>query len=92
MLPTTTLTGIVMLLLDDWNTTWPVNVPATSPLPGRAELTTPTLAVEGAEPLGGFTVSQWPPSDVLVVAVQCRVPQPAGLIFTVWGGDWSCSA
>jgi hypothetical protein len=87
LLPITTLTGIVTLLPpEDWNTTWPVKVPATSPLPGKAELTTFTVAVEGADPLAGLTVSQWPPSDVLDVAVQCRIPHPAGWIFTVWAG------
>ena len=78
LLPITTLTGMVTLLPEDWNTTWPVKFPATSPLPGSAEFTTPTLTVEGAEPLCEDTVSQLPPSDVLAAAVQCRVPHPAG--------------
>jgi hypothetical protein len=41
--PMFTLTGTVTVLLAALNTTCPVKVPASSPLPGRAEFTIPTL-------------------------------------------------
>src|SRR5207249_3816785 len=57
-----------------------------SPCPGKFSVVTFTVSVEGATPVLGVTVSHLPPSAVLVVAVQFRVPDPPFWICTVWDG------
>jgi len=62
----------------------PTNVPATKPPPGRFPGTNPTVRKDGALPLVEEMVSQLPPSEVLFVAVQLNVPDPAFRICIVW--------
>ena len=84
--PTTTLTGMLTVPPAAWNTTWPMKVPAISPVPGSACAITPTVTFAGAVPFGADTLSQLPPSDVLVETVQFKVPDPPLRIWTVWLG------
>ena len=82
--PTTTLTGIVTLPLAAWIIIWPMNVPASKPPPGKLPGTNPTVRNDGALPLVEEMVSQPPPSEVLLVAVQLNVPDPPLRICMVW--------
>lgn|SRR5580700_6599818 len=84
--PTSTLTGIVTFPVGALKTNSPVNVPEVSPPPGRAAVFTPMVTVDGAFPPVADVVSQLPPSDVIFVRVQLKVPDPAARIFTVWDG------
>src|SRR4249920_1425731 len=86
--PTTTVTGTVTLPPDDWNSSWPLKFPATSPLPGSAEFTTFTVTVDGAVPAFTATLSQAPPSDVLVTSFHGSEPDPAARICRVCGGGF----
>ena len=74
--PTITVTGIVTLPVADWNRSWPVKFPAISPIPGRAETTTPTETVEGAVAVSKDGLSHAPPSAVVAVTVQVNAPNP----------------
>src|ERR1019366_4301620 len=65
LLPTTTLTGTVTLPVEDWNRSWPINVPAMSPPFGRFGTDTPIVMTDGAVPLVVETVGQFPPSEGL---------------------------
>jgi hypothetical protein len=84
LVPTTTLTGIVTLPLEARTTIWPTNVPGVRPPPGRLEGTIPTVTNDGAVPPADEIVSQLAPSEVLFVAVQFNVPDPALRICMVW--------
>src|SRR5450756_269145 len=84
--PTTMLTGTVARLPFSWSRIWPLKVPATRPPPGRLAGFTLTVGVEGAVPLDAEMLSQAPPSDVAVVAVQSSVPVPALRMGRTWGG------
>ena len=74
--PTVTATGMVMLSPDVWNRNWPMKVPGDAPPPGRAALLTPMVMVDGAVPLEAEAVNQLPPTAVLAVALQFKVPDP----------------
>ena len=60
-----------------WNTIWPLKVPAIKPALGKLAVMIPMVSLVGAVPLGADIVSQLPPSEVLVPAVQFNVPTPA---------------
>ena len=84
LVPTVTSTGIVMRPpAPSSKTRSPVKVPAINPRFGRALATTPTVIVEGAVPVEADTVSQFPPSEVLVESVQFNAPVPAFRSWTV---------
>jgi hypothetical protein len=68
--------GTVMLSPDVLNSNWPTKVPAAAPPPGKLLAVTPMLMLAGAAPLEEDAVSQPPPSEVLVVSDQFRVPDP----------------
>src|SRR5207244_9570921 len=85
--PTVTATGMVMLSPDVWNRNWPMKVPGDAPPPGRAALLTPMVMVDGAVPLEAEAVNQLPPTAVLAVALQFKVPDPCFRIcidFEIW--------
>ena len=84
--PTTTVTGTVTFSPPVRNTSSPTKVPAINPWPGRFCFVTETLTSEGAVPLWTGTLSQLPPSAVLVSSVQLNVPVPAFRICTAWLG------
>src|ERR1700759_4301842 len=83
---TTTVTGMLTLPPDDWNSNWPLKLPATSPPPGSAEFTTFTVTFDGAVPLFADTVSHAPPSDVVVTSFQGKAPDPAARTCTDCAG------
>ena len=80
VVPTVTLMGIVTSLPAVSKTSWPVKVPGTWPAPGKFAGTIVTVTVEGAAPVVAEVSSQLPPSDVLLLSVQLKVPAPAFLI------------
>src|SRR5450755_2467567 len=88
--PTYTATGTVTVPLAAANETCPTNVPASAPPPGSAEGVTEIVTVVGAVPFRGEALSQFPPSDVLVLAVQVSVPLPALRICRVCAGTLVC--
>ena len=81
---TMTMTGMVTLMPVVCSTTCPMNVPASSPPPGRLATATPTDSTEGAVPLEADSVSQLPPSAVLPAAVQLSEPVPPFRISRSW--------
>jgi hypothetical protein len=80
LVPTVTLTGIVTLLAALWNSNCPTKVPAVDPPPGKDAGIIPTVTIEGAVPDVTGRLSQLPPSAVLLVTVQERVPVPPFVI------------
>src|SRR5579872_616084 len=82
LVPTNTFTGTVMLVPGAVSRRLPVNVPATSPPPGKFATWMPTDRIDGAVPLLAETVNQFPPSDVVGVTDQFNVPDPAFRIST----------
>src|SRR5262245_13443156 len=77
---------MVTLLSAAWNANWPVKVPAINPPFGKFAGITLIETVEGAVPVNVDAVSQAPPSDVLGVRAQFKVPVPALRICTVCAG------
>src|SRR4051794_20667151 len=84
--PTTTLTATVKPPFADSKSRWPMNVPGTRPDPGRFAFWIETDTWEGAVPLERDAFSQLPPSAVVLVRVQDRVPEPPLRISSVCAG------
>ena len=68
---------MVVVLVAVCTTSCPINVPSTTPAPGKLALFTEIVTSEGAVPLDADALSQLLPVDVLVVKFQFRVPVPA---------------
>src|SRR5581483_11724329 len=84
--PTVTATGMVTLLPVVWKESWPTNVPAISPPPGRLLGVMLTDTVVGVVPLRGVAASQSPPSEVLKLPVQLKLPVPPLRTWSVCAG------
>jgi hypothetical protein len=75
--------GTVTLSPDVPNSSCPTKVPAAAPPPGKLVAVIPIVMLDGAVPPVEDAVSQFPPSEVLVVSAQFRVPDPPFRICSV---------
>src|SRR5215471_17278234 len=89
--PIVTPTGTVTLSVapEVWSLIWPMKVPAFAPAPGRFAVTSDTLTFADPVPLVEETLSQFPPSAVLVLKLQFNVPVPPLRTYRLWLGGFN---